>query len=98
MPNDLPGPVTTETVVRTEPAREPCPRRRRLVGILITVVILLAIGGVFFFQHHSKPPSTGKAAGGSPPLMISTATAQKGSIGVYVSALGLVTPVNTVAV
>jgi multidrug efflux system membrane fusion protein len=30
--------------------------------------------------------------------MISTATAQKGNIGVYVNALGLVTPVNTVAV
>jgi multidrug efflux system membrane fusion protein len=62
------------------------------------VVILLAAAGVFLFQHHTKPPSTGKAPGGPPPLMISTATAQKGSIGVYVSALGLVTPVNTVAV
>lgn len=30
--------------------------------------------------------------------MVGTATAQKGDIGVYVSALGLVTPVNTVAV
>src|SRR5207248_3774578 len=38
------------------------------------------------------------AGGGQPPLMVSTATAQKGDIGVYVNALGVVTPVNTVAV
>ena len=32
------------------------------------------------------------------PIMVSTATAQSGNIGVYVSALGVVTPLNTVSV
>ena len=36
--------------------------------------------------------------GGLGPIMVSTATAQSGNIGVYVSALGVVTPLNTVSV
>ena len=52
---------------------------------------------------HRRQPAAQAARGGRPggvppPLLVSTATAQKGDIGVYVSALGLVTPVNTVAV
>jgi len=56
-------------------------------------------------QTPSAPPATyggrsggGGGGGGMGPIMVSTATAQKGDIGVYVSALGAVTPLNTVAV
>jgi multidrug efflux system membrane fusion protein len=35
--------------------------------------------------------------GGSPPVMINTVTARSGDIGVYVQALGTVTPLNTVS-
>src|SRR4051812_18800398 len=98
MQNDRPKPVDTERAPTAE-TRPPHRTGRRWLWIFLIVVILLAAGGVFLFRPHTKPASTGKAAGGAPPpLMISTATAQKGNIGVYVNALGLVTPVNTVAV
>jgi multidrug efflux system membrane fusion protein len=59
---------------------------------------LLAIG---FFLYSRSPPdksARGKSAASPPPLMIATATARKGDIGVYISALGVVTPLSTVAV
>ena len=65
----------------------------------VLVLVLLAGVGLFFFERHSKArPSSAKAGGAPPPISVTTATAQKGDIGVYVNALGLVTPVNTVAV
>jgi len=39
----------------------------------------------------------GGSKGGIPPLPISTVTATTGDIGVYVNALGTVTPFNTVS-
>ena len=51
---------------------------------------------------HRRPPAGQPASGarpgsGPPTVMVSTASAQKGDIGVYVNALGIVTPVNTVS-
>ena len=58
--------------------------------------------GIFIPHMRDQPkeqaPRGGRPGGGPPPVVISAATAQKGDIGLYVGALGLVTPVNTVAV
>src|SRR6266568_896244 len=73
------------------------PRRRPWI---FAALILLAVGAVILL-HRRQPKeelARGKSGAASPMLMISTATAQKGDNGVYVSALGVVTPVSTVAV
>lgn len=74
-------------------------RRGRRWPWVLLVLVLLGIGGAIFFRlRESKAPARGRAGGAQPPLMIGTATAQKGDISVYVNALGLVTPVSTVAI
>lgn len=74
-------------------------KRRRWVWVVVASVIILAVGGLFLFRHRLQPQSARpKAASSPPPLLIGTATAQKGDIGIYVNALGMVIPLNTVSV
>ena len=81
------------------PRAETVRKRRRWPWVLLIVILVL---GVIAYVAHRRPKEQpaggGRPGGGSPALMIGTATAQKDDIGVYVSALGLVMPVNTVSV
>lgn len=62
-------------------------------------VILIGLAALIFFRVRSgKQPQQTKGAGGPPPPMVSTVTSYKGDIGIYVNALGIVTPLYTVAV
>ena len=78
-------------------------KRRRWAWVVVALVIILAVGGIFFLRHRGQSPSEtqsthGRGGSGSATIMVSTATAQKGDIGIYVNALGVVTPLNTVSV
>jgi multidrug efflux system membrane fusion protein len=68
--------------------------------IAVGVVVLLAIVGIIVLRTHSTQPKTArsKTSEAQPSLIVSTVKAQKGDIGSYVNALGVVTPLNTVSV
>src|SRR5207247_2448552 len=84
----------------TAPSRRlPGRKRRSWVWIVVGILIILAVAGIRLFQNRSQPQSARTiAALAPPPLMIATSAAQKGDIGIYVNALGVVTPINTVMV
>lgn len=73
------------------------PRRRR-AGVALLALGLLAIAGAACSPKPAQPPAGKTKAFSAPPLTITTAVAQKGDIGIYVNALGVVTARNTVSV
>jgi len=71
-------------------------KSRWWIWLIVAVVIL---GGVALWQRRGASPeakTSGDAA--SRPVLISTAAARQGDIGIYLNALGTVTPVYTVTV
>ena len=100
--NDKAEPRATETHIGPEHQLPP-PKRSSGVRILVWVVILLLFALLFWWvmHHHQAPAATGGggrrgAAGGT--VTLTTATAKKGSIGVYLDAIGTVTPVYTTTI
>jgi multidrug efflux system membrane fusion protein len=78
-----------------EPSHEP--KHRGWVWALL--LIALAVGGLLYYQHRSSADdSKAKAAPAPRAVPVTTSPAKKGDIGVYVEALGTVTPVYTVTV
>jgi multidrug efflux system membrane fusion protein len=100
---------TTTTAVPSPPSsRSPEPRYsdrhdepKSQKWIWVTVVVVLALGGFIYYRHQqtvADAAAKAKAAALPRAVPIVTATARKGDIGVYVQALGAVTPVYTVNV
>jgi multidrug efflux system membrane fusion protein len=68
----------------------------------VWIAVLLVFGIAFWWVYHQKAGSstaapTGRGATGG-PVTATTATASKGDIGVYLSAIGTVTPVYTASI
>jgi len=61
-------------------------------------LVILALGLAGCKPHSQTPPAAGRGGarggGGFGPIMVGTTTATNGSIGVYVNALGVVTPLQ----
>jgi multidrug efflux system membrane fusion protein len=95
---DKPEPRTTQPHIGPE-HQLAAPKRSNWVRILVWLVILLAFGLLFWWVLSRRqapaaaPGGRRGAAGGTVTLNI--ATAKKGSIGVYLDAIGTVTPVYT---
>ncbi|MEO8755057.1 MAG: MdtA/MuxA family multidrug efflux RND transporter periplasmic adaptor subunit [Casimicrobiaceae bacterium] len=103
--------LAAETASAPPPASPPpaSPRRRRwpLVVLLLALVSAAAVGAYFFWYKPaastSAAPATPAPTGGrfdmqGRPMPVIAAPAKKGSIDVYVNALGTVTPRNLVTV
>src|SRR5580700_5219141 len=77
----------------------PPPKRSGAIRLLVWVVILLLFALLFWWvMHHRQAPAAtggGRRAAMGGTVTLSTETAKKGSIGVYLDAIGTVTPVYT---
>jgi multidrug efflux system membrane fusion protein len=98
---------TTTTAVPSPPSsrearypnRREEPKSHKWVWVLIAAIVL--VGGIIYYRHRqavNDAAAKAKAAQQPRAVPIVTATAKKGDIGVYVEALGAVTPVYTVNV
>ena len=91
-PSNPPPPAPRPGKDPAQPAR----RKRHWPWILLTIVLLAGIIYLVERRKTSAPAAPSKRA--VPPVPIDTATAHKGDMGIYVNALGTVTPIYTVAV
>jgi multidrug efflux system membrane fusion protein len=80
-------------------------RHRKWPWVVAAVVIVLVLYAIFAHRKHAQQAQTPGPGGGAgrggmagQAVTIDAATARKGDIGVYVSALGTVTPFYTVSV
>ncbi len=84
------------------PAPPPPSSRSKLTRVIVWVVLLLvfALGFFLVLRHHddtTKSAAPRRGPGGG-PVTLTTATAQKGNIGVYLDSIGTVTPVYTASI
>jgi membrane fusion protein, multidrug efflux system len=78
------------------------PHRSGWLRILVWTAILLVFGFIFWLvlrpsTSKTAAPASGRGASSGPVTVVS-ATAQKGSVGVYLDAIGTVTPVYTASI
>jgi membrane fusion protein, multidrug efflux system len=72
------------------------PLRRHTGWIVVLILLLLAVVLVFVLvYHHEKIEKAADSVHPAPGITVTSATAQKGNIGVYQDSIGTVTPVYT---
>jgi membrane fusion protein, multidrug efflux system len=102
------SPTTTTTAApATGTAAPPKPKKtetrrahRSYRWIWIVLILILAIGGLTYYrkQQAAAQAAKAKAAAANRSVPITTATVSQGPIGVYINALGTVTPVYTATI
>ena len=80
------------------PAPVPARPRRKVLRVVIwsLVLLVLALAAVLVLRHHEDAQKAASLIhSGATGITVTSATAQKGDIGVYLDAIGTVTPVYT---
>jgi len=80
------------------PAPSPAHPQHKLIRVLVWIALLLVFAVAFFLilrHHEDTTAATSKRGAAGAPVTISTATAKQGNLGVYLDAIGTVTPVYT---
>lgn len=74
--------------------------RHNVLRVVVWSLLLLvfAIPLVLLLHHHEAAKKAAAARPAAPGITITSATAQKGDIGIYLDAIGTVTPVYTVSI
>ena len=89
-----------ELPLHPDPFVSPTPvagkKRRPWLGIILIVLLVLVV--VLLFTHKPKPAPSANAGAQDEAVIIRAATVHQGDIGIYVNALGTVTPLSTVSV
>ena len=94
----MPDQALKQKEVETLPQRPSDSRdgKESRTWVWVLVVVLLIGAGGYYYMRQSKQRSSTTQADAAPRLVpVSTAAARKGDIGVYINALGAVTPVYT---
>src|ERR1051326_71116 len=94
-----PGLTGAEKRSQPEASRPGPAKGRARWGWLVLLCLVLGVVVFLLLERHAKLQATrGKKGGNAPLVQVSTAVVRQGDIGVYVNALGMVTPLNTVQV
>jgi multidrug efflux system membrane fusion protein len=101
MPDDIRATTATETHIGPDHQLPP-PKRSTGVRILVWIVILILFALLFWWiiTHKAAPATTrgGRRAAMGGTVNLNIATAKTGNIGVYLDAIGTVTPVHTTTI
>ena len=92
---------STRTAPPPKPQRTEAPQAHQSYRwIWIVGILVLAIGGLTYYrkQQAAAQAAKAKAAAANRSVPITTATVRQGAIGVYINALGTVTPVYTATI
>jgi len=100
-PADADQRLSTTTIAEQPPLTRPGPRAARWPWLLAAVVLAaIALAAWYWFGHGSEEQAKArsKADAAARPMPVVAAPARKGSIDVYIDALGTVIPRNVVVV
>lgn len=92
---------STGTAPPPKPKKTETPHEHRSYRwIWIVVILVLAIGGLTYYrkQQAAAQAAKAKAAAANRSVPITTVTVRQGPIGIYINALGTVTPVYTATI
>jgi multidrug efflux system membrane fusion protein len=75
------------------------PERKGIrVAVWIALLLVFAVALLLILRHHDDKSATTSRHGAGGAVALTTATAKQGNLGVYLDAIGTVTPVYTVSI